>query len=516
MRIDPLQINSLKEIKDPFMKQKVYLGIDLGAESGRLIAGLWDGSKLTLEEIHRFGNGPVLLGNSIRWNIMGLWSEIQTGMTIAAKKFGNDIISIGADTWGVDFVLLNKEEEILGQPYHYRDDRTNGLMEEVFQIVPKADIFAETGLQFMQFNSLYQLYAWKKHCPNILEKAQTFLMMPDFLHWCLCGSKVVEFTNATTTQFVNAVERNWSKGLLNKLGIPSHFLPSIVKPGSSLGSLRDNLCAKTGLGKIKVIAPPTHDTGAAVAAIPTRRTGSANWAYLSSGTWSLMGAEIQKASLTPQTLAYNMTNEGGVDDTYRLLKNIMGMWLIQQSKKSFERQGKNYSYAELEQMASKSAPLRSIIDPDDNRFLNPADMPTAMREYCAQTNQPIPETEGELMRCARESLALKYRETMLSLNDLTGEKIEVLHIVGGGSKDILLNQMTADLCGIPVMTGPVEGTVIGNLLTQARADGELSSLADLREAVRASSVVRTFEPTANSAWAEGIARFDELKKLRKS
>ena len=271
------------------MKQKVYLGIDLGAESGRLIAGLWDGSKLTLEEIHRFGNGPVLLGNSIRWNIMGLWSEIQTGMAIAARKFGNDIISIGADTWGVDFVLLNKEEEILGQPYHYRDDRTNGLMEEVFQIVPKADIFAETGLQFMQFNSLYQLYAWKKHCPAILDKAQTFLMMPDFLHWCLCGSKVVEFTNATTTQFVNAVERNWSKGLLNKLGIPSHFLPSIVKPGSSLGSLRDNLCAKTGLGKIKVIAPPTHDTGAAVAAIPTRRTGSANWAYLSSGTWSLMG-----------------------------------------------------------------------------------------------------------------------------------------------------------------------------------------------------------------------------------
>ncbi|MBQ7589329.1 MAG: rhamnulokinase [Verrucomicrobia bacterium] len=497
------------------MNQKVYLGVDLGAESGRVIAGLWDGEKLTLEEIHRFGNGPVLLGNSIRWNVMGLWNEIQTGMSLAAKKFGDSIVSIGADTWGVDFVLLNKDEEVLGMPYHYRDARTNNIMEEVFKIVPKADIFADTGLQFMQFNSLYQLYAWEKHSPSILNAATTFLMMPDFLHWCMCGSKVVEFTNSTTTQFVNAIKRDWSKDLLAKLGIPSHFLPQIVKPGTCLGDLRQALAEKTGLKNVKVVVPPTHDTGAAVAAIPTRRTGSANWAYLSSGTWSLMGAEIQKASLTPQTLAYNMTNEGGVDDTYRLLKNIMGMWLIQQCKKSFENQGKKYSYAELEQMATKATPLRSIVDPDDSRFLNPTDMPKAMQEYCRETNQPVPETEGELMRCARESLALKYRETMLALNELTGEKIEVLHIVGGGSKDVLLNQMTADLCGVPVMTGPVEGTVIGNLLTQARADGELAGLSELREAVRSSSVIRTFEPEKSSKWEAGIAKFEELKKLRK-
>jgi len=497
------------------MKQKVYLGVDLGAESGRVIAGLWDGSKLTLEEMHRFGNGPVLLGDSIRWDVMRLWSEIQQGMSIAAKNFGGSIVSIGADTWGVDFVLLNKEEEVLGMPYHYRDARTNNAMEEVFQIVPKADIFSDTGLQFMQFNSLYQLHAWKKHSPTILNSAATFLMMPDFLHWCMSGAKVVEFTNATTTQFVNATKRNWSKDLLTKLDIPSHFLPEIVKPGTHLGNLRANLAERTGLKNVKVVAPPTHDTGAAVAAIPTRRTGSANWAYLSSGTWSLMGAEIQKASLTPQTLAHNMTNEGGVDDTYRLLKNIMGMWLVQQCKKSFEKEGKNYTYAELEQMATKATALRSIVDPDDSRFLNPADMPKAMQEYCKETGQPIPTTEGELMRCARESLALKYRETMLALNELTGEKIEVLHIVGGGSKDTLLNQMTADLCEVPVMTGPVEGTVIGNLLTQARADNELGSLGDLREAVRASSVVRTFEPNKSAHWDEGIKCFDKLKKLRK-
>ncbi len=498
------------------MKQKVYLGIDLGAESGRLIAGLWDGAKLTLEEVHRFANGPILVSDSIRWNTLGLWSEIQTGMTLAAKKYGDSIVSIGADTWGVDFVLLNKEEEMLGLPYHYRDARTNGVMDEVFKTVSKNDIFAETGLQFMQFNSLFQLYAWKKKAPSILDNAQTFLMMPDFLHWCLCGSKVVEFTNATTTQCVNALTRDWSKGLLEKLGIPTHFLPQIVKPGTFLGNLRANLSEKTGLKNIRVVAPPTHDTGAAVAAIPTRRTGTANWAYLSSGTWSLLGAEIQQASLTPETLAFNMTNEGGVDNTYRLLKNIMGMWLIQQCKKSFERQGKNFTYAELEQMANQSTPFRSIIDPDDARFLNPADMPEAFRSYCRETGQPVPETEGELMRCARESLALKYRETMLAIEKLTGEKLEVLHIVGGGSKDGLLNQMTADLCGIPVVTGPVEGTVIGNLLTQARADGELGSLADLREAVRASSVIRTFEPGSATGWDKAINLFDQLIKRRNS
>jgi rhamnulokinase len=498
------------------MNQKVYLGVDLGAESGRVIAGCWDGSKLTLEEIHRFENGPVLFGDYIRWDVMRLWSEIQQGMSNAAKKFGESIVSIGADTWGVDFVLLNKEEEVLGMPYHYRDARTDSTMEEVFQTVPKADIFAETGLQFLQFNSLYQLHAWKKHSPDILDSAATFLMMPDFLHWCMCGAKVVEFTNATTTQFVNAVKRDWSKELLAKLNIPSHFLPEIVKPGTNLGTLRANLAEITGLKNVKVVAPPTHDTGAAVAAIPTTRTGSANWAYLSSGTWSLMGAEIQNASLTPETLAHNMTNEGGVDGTYRLLKNIMGMWLVQQCKKSFEKDGKNYTYAELEQMAVKATPLRSIVDPDDSRFLNPPDMPKAMQEYCKETGQPIPVTEGELMRCARESLALKYRETMLALNELTGQSVEVLHIVGGGSKDSLLNQMTADLCGLPVMTGPVEGTVIGNLLTQARADGEIGSLGELRDAVRASSVIQTLEPapTTSALWDKGIDCFEKLKKLR--
>ncbi len=472
------------------------------------MAGIWNGRKLRLEEINRFPNGAVALGESIRWDVLRLWGEIQNGLSLARKKFAKKIVSVGADTWGVDFVLLNKQDEIIGQPYHYRDARTNGALERTFKKVPRAEIFAQSGIQFMQFNSLYQLLAWKEHSPAILDAADTLLFMPDFLHWAMCGAKKVEFTNATTSQFVHPLKRNWSLPLLKKLGLPSHFLPKIVSPGTTLGTLRKSIADRTGLAGVKVVAPPTHDTASAVAGVPTANTGKANWAYISSGTWSLMGVEVQKAALSPRALELNMTNEGGIDCTYRLLKNIMGLWLVQQCKRSFDAAGRKYDYAQLAAMAAKARPLRSIVNLNDPRFLNPPDMPKAIQEFCRDTKQPVPKTEAELVRCAYESLALKYREVLGSLEELTGEQIEVIHIVGGGSQSQLLNQFTADACQRPVITGPVEATAMGNLLTQIRADGELGSLAEMREVVRASSQVRRFEP---AAWNEAADRFAKLK-----
>ena len=490
------------------MAHKVYLAVDLGAESGRVMAGIWDGSKLRVEEVNRFPNGAVALGDSIRWDVLRLWSEIQDGLAIAGRKFGKQIVSVGADTWGVDFVLLNKQDELLGQPYHYRDARTHGALERTFKKVAHAEIFAQTGIQFMQFNSLYQLLAWKRDSPDILAAADTLLFMPDFLHWAMCGAKKAEFTNATTSQFVHPLKRNWSLPLLKKLDLPTHFLPKIVSPGTALGVIRQSLAQRTGLAGVKVVAPTTHDTASAVAGVPTANTGRANWAYISSGTWSLMGVEVQKAVLSPRALELNMTNEGGIDGTYRLLKNIMGLWLVQQCKRSFDAAGRKYDYAQLAVMAAKARPIRSIVNLNDPRFLNPTDMPRAIQEFCRETKQPIPRTDGELVRCAYESLALKYREVLGSLEELTGESIEVIHIVGGGSQSQLLNQFAADACQRPVVTGPVEATAMGNLLTQVRADGELGSLAEMREIVRVSSQVRRYEPAA------GIEVADRFAKLK--
>jgi len=494
------------------MKTKVYLGIDLGAESGRVIAGLWNGKKIRLEEVHRFPNGPVHLAGSMRWDVLRLWAEIQNGLVLAAKKYGRAIVSVGADTWGVDFVLLNKQDEILGQPYHYRDARTRGAFGRAFKKVPRAEIFAQTGLQFMELNSLYQLLAWHQHSPALLDAADCLLFMPDFFHWCLSGSRVAEFTIASTSQFVHPLKRNWSFGLLKKFGLPTHFLPKIVPPGTALGALRPSVAEQTGLAKVKVIAPPTHDTAAAVAGVPTANTGKTNWAYLSSGTWSLMGVETPKAALSQRALELNFTNEGGVNFTYRLLKNIMGLWLVQQCRRSFEARGAKHSYADLVRLAAEAPPLRSLVNPDDPSFFNPEDMPAAIQSFCRKTGQPVPETEGALVRCALESLALKYRMVLGWLEELTGDQIEVIHIVGGGSQNNLLNQFAATACERPVLAGPVEATGLGNLLVQVMASGEVSSLAQLRSVVRNSCKVRTFEPDSRSAdvWRAAQARFAKL------
>jgi rhamnulokinase len=493
---------------------RIYLAIDLGAESGRVVAGVWDGKTIRLEELHRFPNGPVYLGDTLRWDVVRLWAEIQNGLAVAGKKYGQSIVSVGADTWGVDYVLLTGCNEMLGQPYAYRDARTNGMMEKAFKKVPRSEIFAQTGLQFMQFNTLFQLLAHQQAAPGLLEAADALLLMPDFIHWALCGSRVVEFTNGTTTQCMNPLTRNWATGLLRKFGLPARIFPKVVPPGARLGALRPGVADRTGLRKVNVVAPPTHDTASAVAGVPTANTGKANWAYISSGTWSLMGAEVKQASLSARTQELNLTNEGGLDGTYRLLKNIMGLWLVQQCKRAFDARGHKYEYGQLAQMAAKAPPLRSIINPDDARFLNPPDMPKAIQDFCRETKQPVPKTEGELVRCAYESLALRYREVLGWLEELTGNRIEVIHIVGGGSKSASLNRFTADACQRPVVAGPVEATAMGNLLVQVRASGELSSLAEMREVIRQSSEVATCQPGKPAAWEAASARFAELRRSR--
>jgi len=346
--------------------------------------------------------------------------------------------------------------------------------------------------------------------PALLGMVDRFLLMPDFFHWLLSGSRVVEFTNATTTQFLHPTERDWAFDLLKKFQIPTGIFPQIVHPGTKLGGLRDDVMQRTGLSKISVVAPATHDTGAAVAAVPTQHTGRANWAYISSGTWSLIGVEVAQAVLSDKALALNITNEGGIDGTYRLLKNVMGLWLVQETRRSFERRGKNLDYATLTHLAADAEPFRSLVDPNDPTFLSPGDMATAIQDFCRTRNQPVPDTEGRLIRCALESLALKYRQVLAGIESLTGETVEVIHVVGGGSKNELLNQFTADACGIPVITGPTEATALGNVLLQARAAGDVATLSDLRTIVRESSEMQTYSPTNRAAWDAAFSRFLEF------
>ena len=492
------------------MPNHVFLAVDLGAESGRVIAGLFDGKTVTLDPLRRFPNGPVSIGGTLRWDVLRLWDEIQNGLAAAAKKYGNAVVSVGVDTWGVDYVLLTGKNEFLGQPYHYRDKRTDGLLNHALTRVPRREIFAATGLQFMEINTLYQVLAMHQRDPELLRMADLFLMMPDFFHWCLCGSRVVEFTNATTTQFFHPTNRDWSFDLLHRFGVPTDMLPKIVNPGTKLGPLREDVAQRTGLPRIQVVAPATHDTGSAVAAVPTENTGRADWAYISSGTWSLMGAEVDQPVLTDKALERNFTNEGGIDGTYRLLKNIMGLWLVQECRRSFVRNGKTLDYAELTQLASAAPAFRSLVDPDHARFLAPADMPTAIHGYCDEHGQPTPENEGQFIRCALESLALKYRMVLGWLEELTETRVTVIHIVGGGTQNELLNQFTADACGRPVITGPVEATALGNVLVQARTAGEVGSLAEIRDVVRASSEMKRYEPRETAAWDAANERFKEL------
>lgn len=492
------------------MPQQTYLAVDLGAESGRVMAGQFDGKQMHLRQFHRFPNGGVPIGGTLRWNVLGLWSEIQKGLAIAADELGDSIVSVGVDTWGVDFVLMNKHDELLGQPYHYRDERAKGMVNTATSVVPRSEIFAATGMQFMEINSLYHMMAMNQQNPGLMEQADCFLMMPDFFHWCLCGSRVVEFTNATTSQMVHPTQRNWSLDLLRKLNLPTTIFPEIVDPGTLLGNLRGDVAESTGLGKIPVVAPATHDTGSAVAAVPTANTGQPNWAYISSGTWSLMGVEVDDAVFTDRALELNVTNEGGIDGTFRLLKNIMGLWLVQQSRRSFAKDGNEFDYAQLATAAEAAEPFASLIDPDHEQFMNPDCMASAIGQRCSESGETVPQTPGAIVRCALESLALKYRMVLGWLEELTSVKVEVIHIVGGGCQNRLLNQFTASACQVPVISGPVEATALGNVLVQARSSGEISSLSDMRQVALASSEIERFEPQSKAHWTAAWERFQKL------
>ena len=492
------------------MSRQCYLAVDLGAESGRVMAGLFDGSRMQLEEIHRFANGPVRLAGTLRWDVLRLWNEIQVGLAQAADRFGDSIVSIGVDTWGVDSVLLSRNNELLGQPYHYRDPRTHGMLARALSRVPRREIFAETGVQFMEINSLYQLLAMHSSNRPLLDVADCLLLIPDFINWCLCGSRVVEFTNATTTQMFHPVQRDWSVDLLRRLELPTRILPQVVEPGTKLGGLRSEIAERTGLGKVSVVAVASHDTGSAVAAIPTEHTGRANWAYISSGTWSLMGVEVQDPIINSQALESNVTNEGGIEGTWRLLKNIMGLWLVQECRRSFQRAGNALEYGHLAQQAAEAPAFTALVDPDHTDFLAPDDMPSAIQQRCSAASQAEPANEGQLVRCALESLALKYRMVLGKLEELTETNVDVIHIVGGGTQNQLLNQFTANACGREVLTGPVEATALGNVLVQARAAGEVASLDELRQIAQESGNIRCFEPADANAWDEAFARFQNL------
>ncbi|MCA9188751.1 MAG: rhamnulokinase [Planctomycetales bacterium] len=492
------------------MSDKVFLAVDLGAESGRVMAGRFNGSKVSLEQQHRFGNGPVQLGGTLRWNLIGLWKEIQEGLRLSAASIGKqNIASVGVDTWGVDFVLMNRNNELLGQPWNYRDSRTEGMLQKAFQRVPRAEIFAQTGLQFMQINSLYQLLAMCERDPELVAQATQFLMIPDFFHWCLCGSRVVEFTNATTTQMLNAASRQWAFEMLRRFDVPTAMFPQLVTPGTVLGNLRSEVGELTGLGKLPVVTPATHDTGSAVAAVPTANTGRADWAYISSGTWSLMGVEVPEPVTSDTCASLNFTNEGGVGGSIRLLKNIAGLWLIQECRRVWKQNGREFSWDELVRLAESAPALQSLINPDDPRFGAPSDMPATIRQFCSENGEPTPDSEGAVIRCALESLALRYRQTVLSLEKLTDSRIDTIHIVGGGTQNKLLSQMTADACNRRVVAGPVEATAIGNIMMQAVAHGDVAGIEEARQVVARSFPVEEFCPKNTAPWDDAFQRFQK-------
>ncbi len=470
------------------------LAIDLGAESGRVMAVAWDGEHLSVEELHRFPNGPVEVRGTLFWDFLYLWQEIQRGIE-KGRALGP--ASLGVDTWGVDFALLDATGHLVGNPVHYRDARTQGVMERVLERIPRETIFAQTGVQFLPINTLYQLMSLVEAGAPPLAIAETFLMAPDLIHCWLTGAQVCEFTNATTTQLFNPQQGTWAVELMETLGIPARIFPEIVPPGTRLGAYRD----------IPVIAPATHDTASAVAAVPAREPG---FAYISSGTWSLVGLEVPEPILSPGALAANATNEGGVEGTYRFLRNLMGLWIVQQCRRAWAREGYTYTYEELTEMAAAAPPFRCVIDPDDGRFLPPGDHPRLIQEMAWETGQPVPETPGQVIRCVLESLALSYRETLTRLAQVADQPIHTVHIVGGGSRNALLNQMTADATGWPVVAGPAEATVIGNALVQLKALGELSSVAEGRGRVATLPELRTYEPRPSPAWEDLYARYKAL------
>ena len=492
------------------MNARYYVACDLGAESGRVMLGTLRDERLSVEELHRFPTGPTTISGTLRWDVLRMFDELKAGLAKVAKR-SVPVAGISCDSWGVDYVLVREDEPLLSAPYHYRDARTDGMMDRAFGIVPADEIYAETGIQFMAFNTLYQLLADARQRPDLLGVASRFLLIGDYFNFLLSGVPCAEESLASTTQVLQPGSRQWAGTLIDRFNLPRRIFPDIVPSGTVLGSLRPDIADETGLTDVSVVASCSHDTGAAVAAVPAEGTG---WGYISSGTWSLLGVELPGPLITSRGREFGFTNEVGYGGTIRFLKNIIGLWVVQECRRAWVREGEEFTYESLVSMAGGAPPFGAFIDPADPLFGKPGDMPARIREYCSATGQKPPSTPGATVRCILESLALLYRSTLGMLEEASGQQLSTLHIVGGGSRNALLNQFTADATGRTVVAGPDECTAIGNILVQSIALGHTGSLAAARKVVRDSLPLTRFIPAGVKTWESAYRRFEAVRKER--
>lgn len=482
------------------------LAIDLGADSGRTMLGTFDGERLRFEETHRFPNGPVRVGDHLHWDVLRLWGDIKNGITKTVQDHQLTQLSIGLDTWGVDFALLDDFGQLLCNPYHYRDPWTGDILDAAFEIVPRRELFMRTGVQFLQFNTLFQLLALRRENPLMLDAAATIFMMPSLFNYWLTGVKANERTIASTSQCLDPKTGTWSTELLEQFEIPDRFA-KLLEPGTILGPLLPAVAEEIGIGEVQVVVPGCHDTASAVAAVPAR---DEKYAYLSSGTWSPLGVELAAPVINEATFNHNFTNEGGVEGKTRLLTNQTGLWLFQELQRTWALQGEALSYDQLTQLAEAAPAFSAVIDPNDSTFMAPGAMPERIRNYCVNTQQTAPESKGAIVRTALESLALNYRRALERLESILGYRLNVLHIVGGGSQNNLLNQWVADALNRRVIAGPVEATAIGNALMQLLSGGHIASLEEGRDLVRRSFETKVYEPQLTEAWDNAYGKFLEL------
>ena len=480
--------------------------VDLGAQSGRIAVGRFDGERLGVTEVHRFANVPVRVRDTLNWDILAVYRDVINGLRAAGREAGH-VDSVAVDSWGVDFALVDAKGRLVQNPVHYRDTRRARAMDETLTHVPARELYDRTGIQLMPINTVFELAAMAAEGDPALDGAKTMLLIPDLIHYWLCGSTTSELTNATTTQCYDPHTGGWAVDLLERLDVPTRLLPDVVRPGTRLAPLSAEVAEETGLRDAEVVAVATHDTGSAVAAIPFRQADSV---FISVGTWSLVGLEVTKPVITDAAFSANLTNEGGVDGTFRLLRNVTGLWLIHECRRVWAQEGSEHSFDQLVALAKDAPALQSFIDPNDPAFSDPGDMPARVRAFCAHTGQPEPADPGAVVRCILESLALKHAQTIDLLASVTGSAPREIHIVGGGARNELLCRWTADAAGLTVLAGPEEATLLGNLVVQAMALGEISSLAEAREVIRASVVPTVYEPQATSGWQEARERFASI------
>ena len=484
---------------------KKVLAFDFGASSGRAMLGSFDGEKIHIEEVHRFSNDPVKVGGTMYWDVLRLFFEIKQSL-IKSKAFGK-VDSIGIDTWGVDFALLDEYGKLIENPVHYRDARTAGMLEKSFEKISKNEFYDITGNQFMDINTAFQLLSLKERRSHLLEKADVMLLMPDLFNYMLTGKKVAENSIASTTQLFDAKNRVWSERVIDALGIPKKIFPEIVSTGTVLGRVSEDILEELQIDGCNVIAVAGHDTQSALVSVPTQEK---DFVFLSCGTWSLLGTELDNPIIDEKSYSYNITNEGAYGDKASFLKNIIGLWLVQESKRQWEREGKEFSFSQLESMAKEAEPFRSFIDPDDPVFVPSGNIPERIREYCAKTNQPVPRNEAEIVRCINESLALKYRIALEEIEDCTGKEYSKIYMVGGGTQSKLLCQMTANACGANISAGPIEATVLGNIAVQLIASGEIKDLQEAREIISNSQDIDKYLPEDTMRWEKEFERFKEI------